>query len=138
MINAVIVIREPGRLKPMIWHEFQLPELPRPGDYLTISGPDDRAPLGEDLVVRRVWWLLDRPAAGTSAGDEAAGQLVEVFVECDLGEGPYSSAAWREEVALARACGAPVEVFEVGRSAVGTTPRPVRESQSAGDSSRGV
>ena len=63
MINVVIVIREPGRLKPMNWYEFRLPGLPRPGDYLTISGPDDRAPLGEDLVVRRVWWLLDRSAA---------------------------------------------------------------------------
>jgi hypothetical protein len=129
MINAVIVIREPGRLKPMIWHEFRLPELPRAGDYITVSGPDDRAPLGEDLVVRRVWWLLDRPAAGTSADSEPAGQLVEVFVECDVSEGPYASAAWRREVAMARALGVEVETFAVARSVIGTVPQPAVEHE---------
>jgi hypothetical protein len=129
MIDAVIVIREPGRLKPMNWHEVRLPELPRAGDYITVSGPDDRAPLGEDMVVRRVWWLLDRPAAGDGTDGAPVGQFVEVFIECDLGEGPYASAAWRQEVALARDRGVEVETFAVARSVIGTAPRPAVERE---------
>ena len=120
MINAAIVIREPGRLKPMAWHRVRLPELPRVGDFVTVSLPGDRAPLGMDAVVAAVWWLLDA-AGANAAGDEPTAELVEVMVEAEPATGPYSSAAWRREMAAARAQGIEVTAFPLRRSVIGTT-----------------
>lgn len=121
MVEVIIVIREPARLKPMLWYTFKLPALPRPGDYISVGGPDIRAPLGEDVVVRRVWWRLSHLSAGAGGDEEAPGQVEEIFVECDIAEGPYSSAAWRREIEFARASGAEVERFQVARCVIGTT-----------------
>ena len=119
MLEVIVVIREPARLKPMSWYTFKLPELPRPGDYLSIGGPDIRRPFGEDVVVRRVWWRLNHLSAGAAGAEEAPGHVEEIFIECDIAEGPYASAAWRQEIAIARARGAEVEQFEVARVVVG-------------------
>ena len=121
MPDAIVVLREPGGLKPMRSCAFRFPELPRPGDYLSICGPDLRAPLGEDVVVRRVWWRLDHAKAGAAGEEEVPGQVIEIFVECDIAEGPYASGAWRQQAARARAMGVKVETFEVARSVIGGT-----------------
>lgn len=123
MLKAAVVIREPGGLKPMSWYTFMFPELPRLGDYLSIGGPDIRAPLGEDVVVRRVWWRLNHLAAGAPAEEEGPGHVTEVFIECDIAEGPYACAAWHQEIAQARERGVLVEKFEVTRSLLGTAKR---------------
>ncbi len=118
MLEVIIVIRKPATLKPMGWYTFNLPELPRPGDYLSIAGPDIRAPLGQDLIVRHVWWRLIHPAAGAPPDERAQGHVQEIFVEADIAEGPYASEAWKAEIALARARGATVEQFQVARISV--------------------
>lgn len=99
MVRVIVVIREVGRLGPDYSLEFDLPELPRIGDYISIQRPDHRVPYGEDLIVRQVWWRLDHPETrGTVPSDQTirVGKVREIFVECDAAIGPYSSDNWRQ------------------------------------------
>jgi hypothetical protein len=121
MTKVIIVVREPGKLKLDYSLEFDLPEIPRVGSYISIHRPDKPQPFGEDVVVRKVWWRLEHPDTGTGAGSAKAakiGSVAEVFVECDIAVGPYASDRWREMAATAKARGAVVEEFEVERYSI--------------------
>jgi hypothetical protein len=114
MTEVIIVVREPGRLKPDFSLKFDLPEIPAVGSYISINRPDERDPLGEDMIVRKVWWRLFHPIiAGLVSGAEAerAGTVKEIFVECDPAIGPYSTASWRRGLKGRDR----VEEFEVSR-----------------------
>jgi hypothetical protein len=118
MVRATIVVREVGRLKPDYSLVFELPELPKVGDYISIHRPDKPEPYGEDAIVRQIWWRLEHPeTAGVATGAPKTGTLKEVFVECEPAIGPYSSDSWRAmlEGALKRA---EVREFDVERLAV--------------------
>jgi hypothetical protein len=98
MVEVVIVVREAGRLKPGFSAKFELPEVPTIGSYISINRPDERDPIGEDLIVRQVWWRLFHPITAGSASEqeyERAGSLKEIMIECDPAIGPYSSRSWR-------------------------------------------
>jgi hypothetical protein len=111
MVQVVIVVREPGDLETNDTFEFDLPEVPAIGSYISIRELDMRDPYGKDLVVRRVWWRLKHAAPGATS----AGSLIEIFVECDPATGPYSSERWRAALERARARGIEIEEFEVSR-----------------------
>ncbi len=119
MIEIVLVVREPGSLKPDYSLKFSLPAVPKAGDYISINRPDHPQPYSEDVIVRQVWWRLHHPDTRSSyaEGDEMTGRLTELFVECEVGLGPYAADHWRKYNADA-------EKFEVSRFAV-------RESQIA-------
>jgi hypothetical protein len=119
MVDVVLVLREPGELRPAQAWRACLPALPRVGDCITVSGPDDRPPLGSDMIASAVWWVLDQSGPGR-ADEELAAEFVEVFVECTPAEGPYSSAGWRTQMAAARRYGVEIPTFRVSRSVVGT------------------
>jgi hypothetical protein len=113
LVEVVIVVREVGRANPEYSLKFDLPEIPAVGSYISINRPDHRDPLGEDLVVRKVWWRLFHPITAGYARDgeaERAGEVKEIFVECDKALGPYASDDWRTSVE-----GREVERFEVER-----------------------
>jgi hypothetical protein len=119
MPKVTIVIRELGRAKPDYSLDFDLPELPRIGDYLSIHRPDKPEPFGEDIIVRRIWWRLEHPETRTvTSGTPKIGGLKEIMVECEPAIGPYSSDAWRTQLERARANGAKVETFEIERVSV--------------------
>jgi hypothetical protein len=44
MVKVHIVIRQIGRLKPDYSLDFELPEVPRIGDYISIHRPDRPEP----------------------------------------------------------------------------------------------
>lgn len=98
MVEVIIVVREPGSGAPDYSLTFELPEVPAIGSYISINRPDLRDPLGEDLIVRHVWWRLFHPATGSGdpAEAESRGRTVEIFIECDPAIGPYASQRWRQ------------------------------------------
>jgi hypothetical protein len=98
MTKVTIVVREPGRLKPDYFLEFELPEVPKSGAYISIQRPDEPAPYGEDLIVEQVWWRLRHPETGGSSSASKIGGVIEVFVECSPAIGPWSSDAWRDSL----------------------------------------
>jgi hypothetical protein len=117
MVDVVLVVRELGKLKPDYSLHFSLPEVPAVGSYISINRPDHRDPYGEDVIVRQVWWRLFHPiTAGVVSGPaaERAGQVKEIFVECEIAMGPYASGEWRRSYE-----GRPgVEEFEVSRLSI--------------------
>ncbi len=116
--KMTIVVRELGKTKPDYSLAFDLPEIPRVGDYISIHRPDKPEPFGEDLIVRHVWWRLEHPETRgvATSGSERTGRIKELFVECDQAIGPYSSADWRDSLDAARKRGAAVDQFGVSRS----------------------
>lgn len=125
MFEVTIVVREQGRLKPDYSLPFNLPAVPREGDYISISRPDTPAPWSEDLIVRKVWWRLSHPTTNAPGGARTAqGMADEIFVECDVAEGPYSSDQWRATAESARKGGATVEKFALDRYSVRQSELP--------------
>lgn len=119
MVRVVVVVREVGRLKPDYSVEFDLPEVPAVGAYLSIQRPDKPKPFGEDMIVRKVWWRLShRETAGVVTGETKPGTVDEIVVECEPALGPYSSDDWRRILDGARDRGEEVEEFEVARFSV--------------------
>lgn len=119
MIRFTLVVREIGRMKPDYSLEFEAPELPREGEYLSIQRPDKQPPYGEDVVVRNVWWRLNHPETGGFSSDTPkVGKVNEVFVECDPVIGPYSSDHWRDMLTGARERGTDIEDMEVERLSI--------------------
>jgi hypothetical protein len=117
MIDVVIVVREPGRLKPDYSRSFKLPEVPVIGSYISITLADVPEPYSEDFVVRKVWWRLSYPPQTGIAGEsELPGALTEIMVECDIALGPYATQRWKDRVAAAEGRGVQVEKFEVART----------------------
>lgn len=119
MIRVTIVVREIGRLKPDYSLDFDLPEVPRSGDYISIQRPDKPEPFGEDLIVRKVWWRLDHPETNGFGSDQPKiGSVREMVVECEVALGPYSSDDWRRLAEGAKSRGLEIEEFEVARLSV--------------------
>lgn len=115
MVKITVVVREPGTFKPDFFLDFEVPEVPRIGDYISIRRLDQREPYGEDVIVRQVWWRLRHPETHgfQSSEKQAVGELVEIFVECDPALSPYSSESWRKS--LSHVPPENVEKFKVAR-----------------------
>jgi hypothetical protein len=98
MIRIIVIVRESGRLKPDYSLTFDAPAIPREGEYISIQRPDKMRPLGEDMIVRKVWWRYFHPHAGAyqTEEDQKVGKLDEVYVECEPAIGPWSSDDWRK------------------------------------------
>lgn len=118
MLKITVVIREVGRVSPDYSLEFELPVLPRVGDYISIQRPDKPEPYGEDLIVRQVWWRLNHPETeGYGSSTPKLGSVTEIYVECDPAVGPWSSDQWRDGLQHAVEAGQ-VEELKVGRMSI--------------------
>lgn len=116
MIDVILVVREAGSITPDYSLHFALPEVPSVGSYVSIHRPDKPEPFSEDVVVRKVWWRLEHPETRAShSGEPRVGKAVEIFLECDIAEGPHSTDHWRGVVESARKRGVEVEEFQVAR-----------------------
>lgn len=71
--------------------DFELPGVPQPGDYISITRPDTQGTA--DFIVRRVWWHLHYPSSALykPTGDTTHGTARDVMVECEFAIGAYSS-----------------------------------------------
>jgi hypothetical protein len=116
MARVLIVVREVGRLKPDYSLDFELPEVPAVGAYISIHRPDKPEPYGEDMIVEKVWWQLSHPETAGFGGDPPkVGKLKEIVVECVPAIGPHSSDHWRDMLEGYRARGTDVPEFEIAR-----------------------
>ncbi|HEY2178308.1 MAG TPA: hypothetical protein VGH15_06975 [Caulobacteraceae bacterium] len=118
MVEVIIAVREPGRMKPDWLAPFDLPEIPAVGSYITINHPGERAPWGEEMVVKRIWWQLFSPLTGEQNGEptttaEARGSVRQIIVLCEAAVGPYSTKGWRR----AHEGKTGIHAFEVSRFA---------------------
>jgi hypothetical protein len=121
MVRVILAVREPGVRKPDFYVPFDLPEVPRVGDYISIFRPYSEAysAHSEDLVVRHVWWHLQYPDTEAVTFEETkAGRVNDVMVECDMAIGPYARENWRASVERWKATGSEVVVFDVERFSV--------------------
>jgi hypothetical protein len=116
MMKFIIVVRELDSFELDYSLEFEAPSIPEVGSYISINRLDQRKPLGEDLIVRKVWWRLHHPETRAIV-DEAhvIGKVEEIFVECDQALWPYSSAQWRKRLEAAQDRGVQIEEFQVSR-----------------------
>jgi hypothetical protein len=76
---------------------FDLPSIPQPGDYISITRPDT---LGtSDFIVRRTWWYLDYPDNALYETEESSttGSVKQMVVECEYALGPHPSDEHRRE-----------------------------------------
>jgi len=116
MVTVNIAVRELGGLKRDYSLDFELPEVPAVGSYISVHRPDKPEPYGEDMIVRKVWWRLKHPEiAGRASTPVKVGTLHEILVECDQASGPWSSDAWLDQIEAARNRGVEVEAFEIAR-----------------------
>jgi len=115
-VKVRLVVRELGKLDPDFGLDFELPEVPAVGSYISIQRPEHEAEWGEDVIVRKVWWRLKHPETSTRASDPPKiGTVREIFVECEVATSPWSSDLWLRDAEAARARGTTVEAFEVAR-----------------------
>jgi hypothetical protein len=120
MINVTVIVREVGGLNPVCSLNFIFPVIPRIGEYISIQRSEKLKPLGEDMVVRKVWWRLSHPETSsfpTADKPRSIGNVDEVFVECAPAISPYSSDSWRTSVESSAEIGES-EFFEVARTTI--------------------
>ena len=115
MPRIVLVVREPGGVKPDYSLDMDIPEIPRVGDYVSVQRPDKPRPWGEDMIVRDIWWRLDYPGTGTISQKNEVGKVNEIFVECEMATSPWSSDHWLENANARRSAGDAIPEIEVDR-----------------------
>ena len=115
MVRVIIVVRELNRDKPDFFLPFELPEVPKVGDYISIFRPNSTLHT-EDVIVRHVWWHLYYPEThAITTNEPKAGRVQDIMVECDVALGPYASDNWRTWTEAAKTQGAEVVEFKASR-----------------------
>src|ERR1700738_632888 len=78
--------------------DFEMPALPRAGDYISVLRPDQNGT--EDFIVRRARWVFEFPKApAVSVGHGPVGKTTEVCIEGEFAESAYSSAEHKRTIA---------------------------------------
>jgi hypothetical protein len=133
-VRVRLYVCEPGERKPDFSLAFNLPEVPRPGDYISVYREDKETPHTEDLIVRHIWWNLETTEARTSTSEdeERVGNLREIGVECEMALGPCSTDQWRDRIVQHEANSRTIKRFDVSRFSVrekDLSRRPKREGR---------
>jgi len=116
MVKITLMVRELGGLKPDFSLQFELPEVPAVGSYISVQRPEHEAEWGEDVIVRKIWWRLRHPeTAAVASPPLKVGAVREIVVECEVATSPWSSDRWLKSAEFARARGVHVGAFEVAR-----------------------
>jgi hypothetical protein len=91
MINVRLLFVPPGGGETNYGLDFNLPSIPQPGDYITVTRPNQEG--SEDFIVRRTWWQLEYPEGPNTqdARTFTPGALKNAYVECEFAKGPFSS-----------------------------------------------
>ena len=119
-VRVRLYVCEPGERKADFSLAFDLPEVPRPGDYISVHREDKETPHTEDLIVRQVWWSLETTETRTSSSEEEerVGNLREIAVECEMALGPWSTDHWFDKMRQHEANGRTIKRFDVSRLSV--------------------
>ena len=92
-MKVTLVFVPPGGGEADYSLEFELPELPQAGDYISISRPAEEGTI--DFIAKRTWWSLDYPSSELYAdpNNPVQGTFQSAMVECEVAIGPRSSAS---------------------------------------------
>lgn len=74
--------------------DFDLPGVPQPGDYISVTRPDEEGTA--NFIVRRTWWSLNYPVgarASLTKDTTETGICTGLVVECEFALSPYSTEA---------------------------------------------
>ena len=119
MTRVLIVVREIGRLQPDYSLEFDLPEVPKTGSYISIYRGTPPETHSEDMIVQKVWWELNHPETNAfGRTPPLVGAAINIVVECNQAIGPTSNDRWRDTLEAHRDRGVEVPEFEVERFSV--------------------
>lgn len=119
MTRVIVVVREIGRLSPDYSLPFDLPEVPRPGAYISIYRGNPPQTHSEDLIVEKVWWQLAHPETGGFGSEPPlVGKAIDIIVECAQAIGPTSTDRWRDTLNAHRGRGQTVPEFDIARLSI--------------------
>ncbi len=108
-VNLVIV--PPGGGEADYSMDFDLPAVPRPGDYIGVSRPDSGGV--ESFIVRRTWWLMNFPLAENSTSSAPAiGKVEKLCVECEFARGIHDSPSHKKACDTFEHRGKPIKEFD--------------------------
>ncbi len=90
-MNVTLIFVPPDGGEADYQLSFELPAIPRPGDYISVMRPETQG--SSDFIVRRTWWHLDYPdnALYGDSSNPVYGKVNTIFVECEFAAGHYSS-----------------------------------------------
>ncbi|MFW6024260.1 MAG: hypothetical protein ACOC8P_01425 [Dichotomicrobium sp.] len=93
MFQATFLFVPPGGGEVDYKLTFYLPQLPHPGDYVSIGRADAEEPGFETFIVRRTWWEMAFPESGVTVKPETekVGRTTNILVECEFAYGQFSS-----------------------------------------------
>ncbi len=88
-VHVIFTPRETDQ--PVDGLEFDMPDVPRPGDCITIQRPGQEG--ATDFIVRQRYWTLEHPqcAPAPKAGESVVGSTRAVTIECEFSVGALSS-----------------------------------------------
>lgn len=71
--------------------DFELPNSPQSGDYISITRPGEQGT--SDFIVRRSWWSLEHPSNELYGISQkmSRGTFASLMVECEFAKGPRST-----------------------------------------------
>jgi hypothetical protein len=94
--------------------DFELPAVPRPGDYITIARKGAKSVGSEDFIVRRTWWYLEYPDEDSyhDKQSQVTGRTVDIGVECEFAHGAYSSDSHKRACDMYTSRGKSVKEFD--------------------------
>jgi hypothetical protein len=112
-VRATFVFVPPGGGEADYQLAFEIPAAPQPGDYVRFMR-DGAGPGTFDFIVRRSWWLMTYPHNETHMweGDERAGKLDTLIVECEFALGPFAHEEHKRACEGYAARGKPLQEFE--------------------------
>jgi hypothetical protein len=94
--------------------DFDMPLLPRPGDYIRVRRPETGVQ-SADFMVRRAWWDLHYPtddAYSRPNQTPPCGKTEGFFVECEYALSPRSTDAHKQMYDAYRHRGKPEREFD--------------------------
>ncbi|MFQ5954606.1 MAG: hypothetical protein ACE5JZ_06050 [Kiloniellales bacterium] len=89
-VHVVLVPTE--REEPAGGLAFEMPDVPRPGDHVTIQRSDQEGT--SDFIVRRRYWTLEHPKCAPvhpHTGESIVGVTRAVTIECEFAVGSLPS-----------------------------------------------
>lgn len=92
--------------------DFEMPAIPRPGDYISVMRPGDDGT--SDFIVRRTWWTMDFPNNDLygDSKNPVYGTVQQIAVECEFALGNYSGSAHKQSCEAYRNRKGGIQEFE--------------------------
>lgn len=97
-MKATLVFVPPGGGESEYSLDFELPGVPQPGDYISVTRPGTEGMA--DFIVRRCWWQLSYPndELYRDADSQTKGKVEYLLVQCEYALGPHSSEEHKRSV----------------------------------------